>query len=239
VIQSLIFPVGYRIRQSHIGGGKWLTKFVQQRRRGFIVSHLSPAACIVDCAKYQTNGGRRHSEAARGGFRGSGNDFQLCYTPAVPGEFGGHDVVEGLQLRHRCPRQGSVALSQLLAVDDPVSYFLWNGGVDGRSSHDEIPFLGWLVFFSEMVDCLTSGRESGEAVGFEGKEVEDSTSLPPVFDFHETIHHMWPVDAFHRADDVVSVPDFCVSGGDVAEVDGAIGHVENSFSCLYPLGFPR
>ena len=124
-------------------------------------------------------------------------------------------------------------------MDDPVSYFLWNGGVDGRSSHDEIPFLGWLVFFSEMVDCLTSGRKSGETVGFEGKEVEDSTSLPPVFDFHETIHHMWPVDAFHRADDVVSVPDFCVSGGDVAEVDGAIGHVENSFSCLYPLGFPR
>jgi len=80
------------------------------------------------------------------------------------------------------------------------------------------------VFLGQIVDCLTSGRKSGETVGFEGKEVEDSTSLPPVLDFHETIHHMWPVDAFHSAKDVVFTPDFRVSGGDVAEADGCGGH---------------
>lgn len=112
-------------------------------------------------------------------------------------------------------------------MDDPVGYFLWNGGVDGRSSHDEIPFLGWSVFFDEMVDCLASGRKSGEAVGV----AEDSTSLPPALDFREAIHHMWPVDAFHRADDVVFVPDFCVSAGDIAEMDGGFGHV----GALFPV----
>lgn len=72
------------------------------------------------------------------------------------------------------------------------------------------------VFLGQIVDCLTSGRKSGEAVGV----AEDSTSLPPVFDFREAIHHMWPVDAFHSAKDVVFTPDFRVSVGDVAEVCG-------------------
>ena len=67
------------------------------------------------------------------------------------------------------------------------------------------------VFLGQIVDCLTSGRKSGETVGFEGKEVEDSTSLPPVLDFREAIHHMWPVDAFHSAKDVVFTPDFRIS----------------------------
>ena len=87
------------------------------------------------------------------------------------------------------------------------------------------------VFLGQIVDCLASGRESGEAVGFEGKEVEDSTSLPPALDFREAIHHMWPVDAFHSAKDIVFTPDFRVSVGDVAEVCGCGGH--NGF---FPVG---
>ena len=94
------------------------------------------------------------------------------------------------------------------------------------------------VFLGQIVDCLTSGRKSGETVGFEGKEVEDSTSLPPVLDFREAIHHMWPVDAFHSADDVVSAPDFCVSGGDVAEVDGGVGYVRIPLPVRALSGFP-
>ena len=81
-----------------------------------------------------------------------------------------------------------------------------------------------------------SSWEGGEAVRVEDKGVLWSASFPPSLDFHKAIHLMWLVDAFHGADDVVSAPDFCVSGDVVVEVDGGVGHVGGSFSCLYPLG---
>ena len=84
---------------------------------------------------------------------------------------------------------------------------------------------GWSVSLGQVSNCLTSGWKGGEAVGVDDAEVARGAGLPPLLDFYDAVYLMWPVDAFHGAEDfVVFAPDFCLSRGDVAQMDGGVGH---------------